>query len=151
MKIFSGNVMVGADLGAAQAAKEAFGLVGARTVARIRFFVVDALYGECSRQPVPVGRLIGVNRSATLDAGMNDGDAFGLALPDARNSAPAALTDGDNDLTLAGLVQPLAAVLAVCAFVRRLHVAAEIRAINFHVALERTSLTRGLYGLAHFV
>lgn len=49
----------------------------------------------------------------------------------------AAGMDGVHNLTLAGLVDHLAAVLTVLPRIRRLHVAAEVCAINFHVALER--------------
>jgi hypothetical protein len=54
-------------------------------------------------------------------------------------------------LPLAGTIGFLAKVLAILGLVRRLHVSAEVRAINFNIALQRPFLARETQRLPELV
>ena len=60
-KVATGDVVVNANLGATDAAKEALRLIGAGAVLGIGFLMVDPLYREGGGQLVPMARFIGVN------------------------------------------------------------------------------------------
>lgn len=126
--------MVRADLGAANAAKEALSGVRVGAVLGIGFLVVDPLYREVSGQLVPMGSLVSMDGCASGDIGACERNAFGFVRDDARNRAALGFAHGDNDLALASLMNLAATILAIFAAVGGLHIAAEVGAIDLNVA-----------------
>src|SRR4051812_27438326 len=77
-EIDAADVVVLADLGPAQAAEEAFRLIGAGPVVAEGYRVVDPLGGEAGVQGVPASRLVGVDGRAGGDAAGDHGHALVL-------------------------------------------------------------------------
>src|SRR5690348_13512137 len=79
-QIRASDMVVCADFGATQAAKEALGLIGAVVAIGIGDTVIDPLGGVARVQLIPMRSLIGVNRTAFRDMIGNRGDRsiFGL-------------------------------------------------------------------------
>jgi hypothetical protein len=113
--------------------------------------VVDPLYREVSGQFVPVGCFVSMNGCASRDVRPRDGDALGFQCANVRHGMAAALTHGDDDLALAGLVNLAAAVLAIVALIGRLQVSTEVSAINLHITAQGALLTGERYGLRQLV
>lgn len=62
-----------ADLGAADPAEEALGLVDAGALQAVGALVADALGGEAGMQRVPVGGLVGMDGGGAAHAGLDEG------------------------------------------------------------------------------
>lgn len=88
------------------------------------------------------------------DARLDEVSGMAFALEHGRDRIAAALADDDDDLALAVLVLEQAAVAPVLAKVRRLHIAAEIAAIDFRnlaFSADHPVLVLGCHRLAELV
>src|SRR5690242_12550624 len=83
-------------------------------------------------QRIPRGRFVSVQPGLRRDLRADEIQCIGLSAENARQrlALGATLADDDNHLALAALVLPLAAVFAILAAIRRLHIAAKITAID---------------------
>ena len=81
-KIWSGNMMVLADFGAAEPGEITFRPVRAGAIRTIRLAVIDPLHLERSMQIVPSPRLVRMDDAPTGDAPANDRDGLGLVFHD---------------------------------------------------------------------
>ena len=105
-EVFAADVVVLAQLGAAQAREVALGLVRARAVLGERDRVINAHHVVIGVQPVPTAGLIGMDDAAHGDALADQGNGVGLLAHDEgqRPATFAALTGHNHDLPLAGLL-----------------------------------------------
>ncbi len=103
-----------ADLCAAKAAEEAFGLIGIGAVCGLVFhLMVDALYWEVGRELVPMRSFIGVDGRTCGNDLLGEGDASGFRLLNSRKRAAITFASYNDDLALAGLIFSKAAILAI--------------------------------------
>jgi len=145
------DMVVDALFGAAQAGEIAFRHVGARAVERVRLLVIDAFGVVFDRQHVPVGRLVRVDRGIWMDKLPNQRHAIFFSFRDEWQRAALAFAHDDDDLPLAGLVFRQTPVAAVLFFVRGFDVAAEVRAVDFHMAVELGIVIRRADSFAELV
>lgn len=131
-KVLPADVVVNADLSAAQARKEAFGHVGAGLPIRVRVLMVDALCEIERMQAIPVHSLIGVDGRAGVNGRLDMRHGSGLRLGNVREGAAIAFTHHNHDAALAILVDRKATVATVLFPVGGLHVTAEVRAVHFN-------------------
>ena len=105
-EVLAADVVVLAQLGAAQTREVAFGLVRARAVQGEGNRVVNAHHVVVGVQPVPAAGFVRVHDAAHGDALADQGDGIGLLAHDEGQRPPAfaALAGHDHDLTLAGLL-----------------------------------------------
>lgn len=139
VEVARADVMVLALHHPAKAGKVGLHFVGVQPVAfRVGDGVIDAPGTlEHERQFVPMGRFVSVDSGGRGRRSTNDFDPFGLALAHKRQSAPAALTNGDDNAALASLVASQAAVLAVFLTVLRADMPTEVGAIDFDFTVDR--------------
>lgn len=78
-----------------------------------------------------MGRFVGVNRGGGVDTGFKRRNRLRFALENERQRAAFALAHDDDDAALAVLIDRKAAIAAVFLVVGRLHVTAEIGAVDF--------------------
>lgn len=150
-EVRTGDVVVNAHLGAAEAGKERLGLVGARFVGAVGDLMVDAVRLERFVKPIPALRLVGVDDGARKDAGLNRLNALGFGAESKGKRLTLALTDHDDDATLARLVLGKATVLPIRLHVLGPDVPAEIGAIHFNRARHGGVGSLGRYSLAQLV
>ena len=125
------DVVMVANLRAAQPGEIAFRHVGASAVEAVGFLVVDPGNLIILMQIVPRSGFIGLELRAMGDAGLDEGRSVAFSLEDGRNRIAVALADDNDALALAVLVDRKAAVAAVLLEIGGLHIAAEITAIHF--------------------
>lgn len=133
-KVRAGDMVVGAQFGPTETAKEALGLVGAALAVAVDLGVVDPLGEVAGVQLVPMGGFVGVDRAAEGHALLDgrNGGVFGLG--DEGQGLAVALAGDDHHPTLAVLIAAETAIPPVFFPVGGLHVAAEIGAINLYLA-----------------
>ena len=113
--------------------------------------MIDPLRQEAVMQGIPAARFVGMDGGAGRHAGADRLDALRLAFEHEGERDAVALAHDDHDLTLAGLVLRKATVDPIGFVVCRLHVPAEVGAIDFYGALERRVGRLGRHGLAQLV
>jgi len=150
-EVLACDVVMNTNLGAANTAEEALSLVRAGAVLRIGLLVIDPLYREVSSELVPVRSLVSVDSRTSGNVCFGGRNAFCFGCAYVRQGATATLTHDNNNLALTGLVDLLAAILAIFALVRRLHIAAKVSAIDLNVSAKRASVTGKPYRLTAFV
>ncbi len=102
-------------------------------------------------QAIPMRGFVGVNRGAGVDPAFERRKRSGFALEYEGKRAAPALAHDDDDAALAVLVDRKATVAAVFLVVGRLHVTAEISAIDLDFAAGLHRLDFGREGFANFV
>ena len=102
-------------------------------------------------QAIPMRGFVGVNRGAGVDPAFQRRQGLGFALEHEGKRAAVALAHDDDDAALAVLVDRKATVAAVFLVVRRLHVTAEIGAVDLDFAAGFHRLDFRREGFADFV
>src|ERR1019366_4026881 len=113
--------------------------------------MVDALRQILGVQAIPMRSFVGVDRGGGVNAGLNSRERSRFALEHERKRAAGALAHDDDNAALAVLVDRKATVAAVFLVVRRLHIAPEISAVDFHDARRFHRLDFASDGFADFV
>ena len=128
--------MVSANLGTAQAAEKALGLVGAGLPIGIAFAVIDPVSVIAGVKRIPMRRFICMNGGVWRYTGIDCCHALGFTLANKGQGAALAFAHHHNRLAKARLVDSQAPVAAVFFPVGGLHISAKIGTIDFHVAIE---------------
>ncbi len=113
--------------------------------------MIDALGQELGVQAIPMRGFVGVNRGAGVDPAFERRERSSFTLEDERKRAAPALAHDDHDTALAVLVDREATVAAVFLVIGRLHVTADIAAVDFHDARGFHRLDFRCEGFADFV
>ena len=152
VKVLRGHMVVLAGNHQAEAAKEAFGLIGIHTVVvAVGFAVVDAVSYQTGMQRIPMCCLIGIEDAAFAGDAGGDGNAFRFAVDDEGMGATLTLAKRQHDAALTVLVLDAATVNAVGFEVGRADVAAEVCAVDFNLTFKRLVGDLGGESFAEFV
>ena len=138
--------MMDTDLGAAHAREKRLGVIRASAFVGIGPFVIDALRQKAVVERVPMRGFVGVNRGAQLDNGGDIGDAGRFGVENFGHGPAALLASDYSNLALAVLVFGQAPIAAVFLVVRRLHITAEIGAVD----RDRTGYRLALFARERF-
>ena len=132
LQIRATDMMMSADLSPAQPREETLRLVRAGVGAAIRLGMVDPAGVELGVKLVPMRGLVRMNDAAVFDtsADHRKGRIFGTG--DERNGLALPLAHDDDDPTLAVLVLRKAPIAPIILVVCRLHITADVAAIDFH-------------------
>ena len=147
-EVGAGDVVVDADLGAANAGEERLGAVGAGLGGRIGLLVVDALREEAVVQAIPGSGFVGIEGRAGGHLGADRGHRSRLGAEHEGQRLAAPLAHYHDDLALSGLVLGLAAINAVGLLIGGLHVAAEVGTIDLDLTGQGALVTVGRDGFA---
>lgn len=128
-----------ADLHAAQAREVAFGLIGADAFILERNRVIDAARIPSGVQGIPTAAFVGMDSCERANVIADVGDGIAFIANDKGKRLALALAHDDNALALARAVRFQAAILANLSAIFRLHVTAEIAAVDFDRAIERAA------------
>src|SRR5579871_5585822 len=147
-------MVVVADFRAAETAEIFFCHVRASAVRRIGLFVVHAAHFKAGVQVIPCLAFVRIHDRSLGDAGLNPRERRPFGTEHCRERLAVTLTDDNDRLTLAGLVERKATVAAVFAMVGRLHITAEVAAVDFRrlaFAADGPALQFLCHCFAHFV
>lgn len=122
--------MIDTDLRATQAREVGLGVIGAGAVRAVSLLVIDALHFEVSVQRIPRGGFVSMDDRALRDAIADEVERRAFRAENGRDRAAVASADDDDTLTLAVLVDGKTTIAAVLFEVGRLHVAAEVAAVD---------------------
>ena len=150
-QIRAGDLVMNADLRAAQTGEEAFRLIGRSAVVAIGHGVVDALGHVARMESIPMGSFVGKDGAAQRDAIMQAAHAFIFALGHEGQRLAVALARHDHDLALARLVLCAATVNAMPFVVGGANVATRVHAVDFDFARNLDALIGSRHRLTQLV